>query len=115
MINRFFKIFIILSLFQFSTTAFAEGWCNYAVGGFEVITNGNKTDNVYLVGKFEGATVGKWVTIANSTAGKHNISLALAAQMAGKGLAIYIDSAEYNCDTYPSWSNSPLRHVRIRM
>jgi hypothetical protein len=108
-------MFFILSLFQISASAFAEGWCNYASGDFEVITNGNKSDYVYLIGKFEGTTASKWVTIANATAGKHNISLALAAQMAGKGLAIYIDSAEYNCDTYPSWSNSPLRHVKIRM
>jgi len=108
------KILLSLSL-VFSTSVFAEGWCSYSAGEFDVITHGNKSDQVYLVGKFSGATTGKWVNIVNSTAGKHNLSLALAAKMAGKGLSVYVDAAEYDCETYPSWSTSPIRHVRIIM
>ena len=113
--HRLILILVIWISLLFSNTAFAEGWCNYSAGDFEVVTNGTKSDNVYLLGNFTGKTATKWVYIASTTAGKNNLSLALAAQMAGKGLSVYIDSAEYDCDSYPSWSTSPIRHVKINM
>jgi hypothetical protein len=108
------KILFLVSL-VFSTSTLAEGWCSYLAGEFQVITHGTKTDNVYLLGKFVGTTAQKYIIIANSTAGKNNLSLALAAQMSGKGLSVYIDSAEFTCESYANWSTSPLRHVKIVM
>ena len=108
------KLLFCISLL-FSSTTFAEGWCNYSAGEFEVVTNGTKSDNVYLAGNFTGKTTKKWIYIANTTAGKNNLSLALAAQMTGKGLSVFIDSVEYDCDSFPSWSTSSIRHVKISM
>jgi len=109
------KSFIVLFIVLFSASSFAQGWCNYLPGEYEVVTHGTKSENVYLLGNFEGSTTSKWIYIATPTTGKTNVSLALAAQMAGKGLSVYIDSAAYTCDTYPSWSTSPIRHLKIIM
>ncbi|NVJ60831.1 MAG: hypothetical protein HWE27_10585 [Gammaproteobacteria bacterium] len=98
-----------------SSNSSAEGWCDFSVGDYQIITHGNKSDQVYIMGKVQGTAGNKWYTIANASAGKHNISLVLAAQIAGKGISIYIDSADYDCNTYPSWSTSPIRHVKINM
>ncbi|MCW8879698.1 MAG: hypothetical protein OQJ89_04425 [Kangiellaceae bacterium] len=109
------KKLVIILISLFASNVNAEGWCNYSPGQFEIITNGNKTDLVYINGRFNDTTTSKWLVIANSSVGKHNISIALAAQMAGKGLGIYVDSPEYSCETFPSWGASPIRHIRIIM
>lgn len=109
------KLIAITGILLTSTSVMAEGWCYFEPGDYEIITHGNKSNQVYITGKFTGSTVSKWVNIANDTVGKYNVSLVLAAQMAGKGVNVYIDSSDYNCETYPSWSTSPIRHVRITM
>ena len=110
-INKFIPI--VATIFMMSTNVLAEGWCNLK-SGFTVVTHGTKTNNVYILGEIEGRSGGLWITIADDNVGKNNISLALAAQMASKTLSIYLDSADDNCDTFPSWAPvGKIRHVRI--
>lgn len=110
--NKLRAIIIITTMFL-SCNALAEGWCNFKPG-FSVVTHGTKSNNVYILGELEGRTGAMWIMIADDTIGQNNISIALAAQMAGKTLSIYLDSADDNCDNFQSWAPlGKLRHVRI--
>jgi hypothetical protein len=54
------------------------------------------------------------MTVANATIGKGNVALILAAQMAGKGVSVYLDSPSATCANFPSWAPvGSLRHIRI--
>ena len=101
----------ILAL-MISNSVYAEGWCEFDY--YTVTTHGTKSNQVHLNGKLKGQTTGIWVLISDGTVGKANVSLALAAQMAGKKLSIYLDSAAHTCENYPSWAGvGTLRHLRI--
>jgi hypothetical protein len=55
-----------------------------------------------------------WTTIADNTVGKGNVALILAAQMAGKGVSVYIDSPSYICASFPNWAPiGAIRHIRV--
>jgi hypothetical protein len=61
-----------------------------------------------------GASTTIWIAIADNTVGKSNVALILAAEMAGKGVSIYLDALSATCATYPSWAPiGGIRHVRI--
>ena len=103
----------LMALFA-STAARAEGWCDLAPG-WTVITHGTKADNVYILGQFQGASNGIWIQIANATVGKGNVAAALGAQLAGKGLSLYVDSPNYTCASFPSWAPiGEIRHVMLK-
>lgn len=108
------RALICLALSLFAISARAEQWCDLAAGGYELVTHGNKSDEVYLLAQLPGAASIIWIRIANATVGKSNVALILAAQMAGKGLFIYLDGPSATCATYPSWEpmGGP-RHIRI--
>ena len=95
----------------YSHSSFSEGWCSFPAGGFTLVTHGTKSESAYVIGAFSGETVAKWVGIANSSYGKNNIALALAAQISEKSLSVYIDDSE-TCSTFTSWSDK-IRHVKI--
>ncbi len=96
----------------FPMTALAE-WCSLNPG-FEVVTHGTQTDSVFILGTFVGRNDGLWITISDGTTGKFNASLALAAELAGKSIAVYLDSSEYTCANFPSWAAyGGIRHIKI--
>lgn len=103
--------FTVVSL-VFSTASTAAEWCSFAPGAFIVITHGTKSDNVWLNGSFVGNTAGVWVPIANATYGKSSVSLAIAAQIAGKGVSVYLDGQNDTCANYVTWAGV-IRHVKI--
>lgn len=90
----------------------ATGWCALAPG-WQVITHGAKSDKVWLLGKLENRPSSIWIQINEpvSDVGESSISIALAAQLAGRSLQIYIDD-ETTCDTFPNWGRA-VRHLRI--
>ncbi|TQV74923.1 hypothetical protein FLL45_08160 [Aliikangiella marina] len=49
----------VISLSFLSNSALAEGWCYYNPGDYELVTSGNKTNKVYVLGKFNGSSVNK--------------------------------------------------------
>lgn len=94
--------------------AHAEGWCDLVPGGWSVVTHGGKADNVFILGRIQGAPSDIWIQIASPTVGKANVAVALAAQMGGRNISIYLDSATATCETFPSWSPlDAIRHVRL--
>lgn len=97
--------------FMISGPAFAEEWCAISPG-FEVVTNGMITDGVWLYAQLPNQSSPIWILIANSTMGKNNVALALAAQMSGRGVAIYLHSPTATCANFPNWS-SDIRHLKI--
>lgn len=93
--------------------AYGQGFCDLAPG-WNVVTHGTKSDNVYILGQFVGAPNAIWIQIANSTVGKANVAVALGAQLAGKKLSLYVDSASYTCATFPSWAPiGEIRHIQV--
>lgn len=105
-------IYFALSLFALNASA--EGWCDISAGIYDLRTHGTVSDLVYLVGQLPGAPSAIWISIADSTIGKSNVALILAAQVAGKGLSIYLDAPSATCATYPSWAPiGGIRHVRM--
>jgi hypothetical protein len=92
--------------------AHAVGWCTLAPG-WQVVTNGTKSDKVWLYGKLESRPSVLWVQINEPTSdtGESSVSLALAAQFAGRRLQIYIDDST-TCDTFPNWGRE-VRHLRV--
>jgi len=109
--NKLNLIVVVITLFV-SGQSVATGWCDLD-SGWSVVTNGTKTDEVYLYGKLEEQSSKIWIRLSDGQLGQTNVSLALAASMAGKGISIYIDSAE-TCESFPSWAPmGSLRHVQI--
>lgn len=95
-----------------SNISYAEGWCEFEY--YTVITHGTKTNQVHLNGKLKDQSGGIWVLISDGEKGNANVSLALAAQMAGKKLSIFVDSANYTCANFPSWAPiGEVRHLRM--
>ena len=104
-------IFLAIAFIAGSPASFAEGWCTFE-SGYQVTTHGVKSNTTYIVGKFEGETRSHWIKISDGTIGEANISVALAAQLAGKKLSIYLDGADDQCDNIVAWYND-MRHLRI--
>jgi hypothetical protein len=109
--NRLRSVFACLT-FVISTPSLAEGWCDIQPG-FLFATHGNMGNEAYILATLPGASQTIWITITTNDFGKANVALALAAQLSGKGVSIYLDDASMTCATYPSWSASPIRHMRI--
>lgn len=111
------NIFRVLSCFALSLWAVgasAEGWCDLAAGNYDLASHGTISDKFYLIGQLPGSPVTVWTTIADSTVGKGNVTLILAAIMSGKGVSVFIDSPSYTCATFPNWAPiGAIRHVRI--
>jgi hypothetical protein len=111
------KIPRILSCFAlclWTLGANAEGWCDLAAGSYDLVSHGTVSDKFYLIGQLPGAPSAVWMTIADNTVGKGNVALILAAQMAGKGVSVYIDSPSYTCASFPNWAPiGAIRHIRV--
>lgn len=111
------KIFRVLSCFALSLWtlgASAEGWCDLAAGSYDLVSHGTTSNNFYLVGQLPGASSAVWIPIADNTIGKGNVALILAAQTAGKGVSVYVDSPSYTCATFPTWAPmGAIRHIKV--
>lgn len=104
----------VVGLSLLAINARAEGWCDIAAGSYDLVSNGTVSDQVYLVGQLAGAPATIWMVIADSTVGKADVALLLAAQMAGKGVSIYLNAPSATCANFASWSPiGSIRHVRI--
>jgi hypothetical protein len=102
---------ILLMVFFNVNSAYAEGWCELEPG-YGLLTNGTKSDTVYISGGFKDIAGNHSLIIANGTVGKHNVALALSALMSGKRIAVYLDAANDTCANIPvSYSN--IRHIKI--
>lgn len=102
----------LVCIVMFSNFVLAEGWCEFEY--YTVITHGTKSNQVFLNGKLKDQESGIWVLISDGEKGSASVSLALAAQMAGKELSIYLDDAADTCSNFPSWAPSgKVRHLRI--
>ena len=111
-VKRFLAV-ILISALAGNSLAHAEEWCDLAPG-WSVVTHGTKAENVFLLAQFQGAPSGIWIQIADATVGKSNVAMALAAQLAGKRLSLYLDTNAYTCATFPSWAGvGQIRHLRI--
>jgi hypothetical protein len=112
--NRKLNWMAPLALLLAAPAAHAEGWCEL-LPGWSVVTHGTRADNVFILGQFQGAPNGIWIQISSATIGKANVAVALGAQLAGKGLSLYVDSASYTCATFPSWAPlAEIRHVMVK-
>lgn len=103
-------------LFSFSLRPqrILEGWCDQPAGSYDLRTHGTVSNQVYLVGQLPGAPSTIYIAIADDTVGKSNVAVILAAEMAGKGVSIYLDAPSATCAAYPSWAPiGGIRHVRI--
>jgi hypothetical protein len=104
----------LLGLALLAIDAHAEGWCDLAAGSYDLVSNGTVTDQVYLVGQLPGAPSTIWIPIADATVGKADVALILAAEMAGKGISVYLNAPSATCANFASWSSiGSIRHVRI--
>jgi hypothetical protein len=103
-------LLLLLALFACSTS-YAAGYCDLQPG-FRVTTHGNNSDSVWLYGALVGQSSPIWIPISNGTAGKANVAVALAAQVSGRGLSVYLDLPEHTCANFPNW-NGAIRHVQI--
>jgi hypothetical protein len=111
---RLRRTLILLSLTLLAIDARAEGWCDLAAGSYDLVSNGTVTDQVYVVGQLVGASSAIWIPIADSTVGKADVALVLAAQMAGKGISLYLNAPSATCANFASWSTiGSIRHVKI--
>lgn len=105
-------LIIVLVMTIYSGPASANVWCDLAAGSYSVVSHGTKSPNVWINGVFTGQTVGVWIPIKNANYGEGSVAIALAAQLAGKGVSVYLDGANDTCANYASWSGV-IRHVRI--
>ena len=104
----------VLAFALLAIDAHAEGWCDIAAGSYDLVSNGTVSDQVYVVGQLAGASSTIWIPIADSTVGKADVALVLAAQMAGKGISLYLNAPSATCANFASWSTiGSIRHVRI--
>ena len=52
--------------------------------------------------------------ISDGTTGNMNVSVALAAQMSGNELSIYLEDEAHTCENFPSWVGlGKLRHLKV--
>ena len=108
-----FAFSCLVSLITFSNSASAEGWCDIQPG-YQLISNGNKAESFYMLAQLPGQANAIWLVISDGSVGKGNVALVLAAQMAGKGISIYLDAPSATCATFPSWAPmGSIRHLRI--
>lgn len=106
--------FILSAVCLVSGTASAEGWCDIPYGGYELVSHGTLSEALYITAQLPGAPGPIWIRVSDATVGKGNVALILAAQMAEKGIAIYLDAPSASCATFPSWAPiGGVRHVRI--
>jgi hypothetical protein len=94
-----------------SSVVQAAGWCN-VLPGYRVTTHGNNSENVWLYGTLEGQSSAIWMQIATGSTGKSNVAVALAAEVSGRNLLVYVDLPEHTCANFPNWS-SAIRHLQI--
>ncbi|GAA0340412.1 hypothetical protein GCM10009092_01140 [Bowmanella denitrificans] len=93
----------------FQAPASAEQWCDIEQG-WSLVTHGNISDAVYIFGKLKQQSNSSWIIISDGIAGKNNVSMALAAAVAGRNLRIYLDAEEDTCANFPSWA--PMGRIR---
>jgi hypothetical protein len=104
----------VLGLALLAVDAHAEGWCDLAAGSYDLVSNGTVSDQVYVVGQLSAASSAIWIPIADSTVGKADVALVLAAQMTGKGISLYLNAPSATCANFASWSTiGSIRHVKI--
>ncbi|MEM9102777.1 MAG: hypothetical protein AAGB12_10685 [Pseudomonadota bacterium] len=96
--RKYVLLFLLLGLI--SSVCNAGVRCK--ILSFTIVTNGNQSNDVYLNGWLEGKEESIWINIANDQVGKHNVALALAAQMSGKTLSIDLANEEDTCANFPS-------------
>lgn len=106
-----FLVLLLAAQVLFQASSWAT-WCTLESGNYKIISNGTKSPSVWIHGKFVGETSPVWIPIKNATYGESSVAIALAAQLAGKNLAVYLDDANDTCANYSSW-NGVIRHVRI--
>lgn len=96
-----------------SSAANAEEWCNLQAD-WDVYTHGNSSDAVWIYGVFVGQTTYRWIRINDPSAGigEANVAMALAAKLAGRGIAVYLDASQDTCANFPNWSGA-IRHMRL--
>lgn len=105
------RVAVAATLLVLSTSASAQ-WCDL-VPGWQVVTHGTKSENTYILGRFQGGP-DMWILIGTPTLGKSNVAMALGAQLGNKNLSLYLDSPNYTCATFPSWAPAgEIRHVRL--
>lgn len=110
LLKKSLKAYFLLAFLSFG--AQSGEWCDFE--HYTVVTHGNISDNVYLNGKLAKQNNGIWVVISNGTIGSANVSLAMAAQVAGKGLSIYLDEENATCATFPNWAPfGKVRHFKM--
>ena len=107
------KFLAVLALFSLPSVGYPAGWCELSPGQYSVITHGAMGNRVWLYGNFAGLSTTVWIPIADTTYGSANVSIALAAELAGRSVQVYLDGANDTCATYVSWSGV-IRHVRIK-
>jgi hypothetical protein len=97
---------------SFAQTARAEGWCEMQPG-WEVQTHGSMGNTVWIVGAFAGTTTWRWIALNNPSTGvgQASVAVAIAAQMAGRGIHVYLDGPTDTCSNFANWSGV-VRHVR---
>ena len=95
-----------------SVQAQAAEWCEFAPGMFSVVSHGSVSSKVWLRGKFVGQVADLWVPIKDANYGESSVAIALSAQLAEKGVAVYLDEANDTCANYVSWTGV-IRHVKV--
>lgn len=104
------KTYFLLAFLAFGAQSGA--WCKFE--SYRLITHGNMSNSVWLYGKLEAQNSGIWVKISDGKIGSANVSLAMAAQVAGKGLSIFLDEANVTCATFPNWAPfGKIRHLSM--
>ena len=71
-----------------------------------------ESPNVWIYGKFVYESAWRWNPIKNATHGESSVAIALAAQLTGKGLSVYSDSASDTCAKFSN-QNGIIRHVKV--
>ncbi len=112
MSRMMFLIPLLAAQMFFPAASWAESWCTLESGDYKVVSHGVKGPKVWILGNFVGQTSTVWIPIKDATHGESSVSIALAAQLAGKNLAVYLDGANDTCANYSNW-NGVIRHVRL--
>lgn len=104
---------LMLGALLLASSAAHADWCQLHPG-WTVVTHGTRAENVFILGHLQGAPNPIWIQISSPTLGKANVAVALGAQLAGKDLSIYVDSATYTCANFPSWAPmGEIIHFRV--
>jgi len=103
---------LVGTLLLASSSAHAD-WCQL-LPGWTVVTHGTRAENVMILGRLQGAPSDIWIQLSSPTLGKANVAVALGAQLSGRDLSIYVDSAVYTCASFPSWAPmGEIIHFRV--